>query len=288
LFSFLCRVRTVVHLSDLHFGQIDEAMLAPLITFIHGIRPDLVAVSGDLTQRARSSQFEQARAFLETIRAPRIVVPGNHDVPMRNLFARFLRPLAKYRRYITEDLAPLYRDEEIMVLGINTARSLTIKGGRINETQIEMLREQLSDGGAEMIRILVTHHPFHVPEGGDEDDLVRCPPEATAKLGQCRLDILLAGHLHRGHTGPLAERFRMGGYSALAVSAGTAISTRVRGESNSFNVLRLEHPHIDVSRYSWEPESTTFVAASCERFTRTSSGWAGATPSSLPLTKGEI
>ena len=224
-------MRTVVHLSDLHFGQIDEAILAPLIAFIHGIRPNLVAVSGDLTQRARSSQFAQARAFLETIRAPRIVVPGNHDVPMRNLFARFFRPLAKYRRYITEDLAPFYRDEEIMVLGINTARSLTIKGGRINETQIASLRERLGDGGGEMIRILVTHHPFHVPEGGDEDDLVRCPPQALAKLGQCRLDILLAGHLHRSHTGPLAERFRIGGYSALAVSAGTAISTRVRGES---------------------------------------------------------
>ncbi len=269
-------MRTVVHLSDLHFGQIDEAILAPLIAMIDGIRPDLVAVSGDLTQRARSSQFEQARAFLETIRAPRIVVPGNHDVPMRNLFARFLRPLAKYRRYITEDLAPLYRDEEIMVVGINTARSLTIKGGRINETQIEMLRERLSDGGGKMIRMLVTHHPFHVPEGGDEDDLVRCPPEATAKLGQCRLDILLAGHLHRSHTGPLAERFRIGGYSALAVSAGTAISMRVRGESNSFNVLRIEHPHIDVSRYSWEPDCTAFVAASSERFTRTSTGWARA------------
>ncbi|MGH8563092.1 MAG: metallophosphoesterase family protein [Gammaproteobacteria bacterium] len=274
-------MRTVVHLSDLHFGQIDEAILAPLIAMIDGIGPDLVAVSGDLTQRAQSSQFEQARALLEALRAPRIVVPGNHDVPMRNLFARFFRPLAKYRHYITEDLAPFYRDEEIMVVGINTARSLTIKGGRINETQIEMLRERLSDGGGEMVRILVTHHPFHVPEGGDEDDLVRCPPEAKAKLGQCRLDVLLAGHLHRGHTGPLAERFRIGGYSALAVSAGTAISTRVRGEPNSFNVLRIEQPHIHVSRHSWEPDCTGFVAASSERFTRTPTGWARAVGSQV-------
>jgi 3',5'-cyclic AMP phosphodiesterase CpdA len=280
-------VRTIVHLSDLHFGQIDEAILAPLIAFIHGIRPDLVAVSGDLTQRAQSSQFEQARAFLETIQAPRIVVPGNHDVPMRNLFARFLRPLAKYRRFITEDLAPFYRDEEIMALGLNTARSLTLKGGRINETQIAMLRERLSDGGGEMVRILVTHHPFHVPEGGDEEDLVRCPPEARGMLGQCRFDILLAGHLHRSHTGPLAERFRIGGYSTLAVSAGTAISTRVRGEPNSFNVLRIERPHIDVSRYSFEPDGRAFVAARSEEFTQTPTGWARTTPSNLPLTKGE-
>ncbi|MGH8468300.1 MAG: metallophosphoesterase family protein [Gammaproteobacteria bacterium] len=269
-------MRTVVHLSDLHFGKIDEAILAALIAVIQEITPNLVVVSGDLTQRARSSQFEQARAFLETIRAPRIVVPGNHDVPMRNLFQRFFRPLAKYRRYITEDLAPFYRDGEIMVLGINTARSLTIKGGRISETQIASLRKRLGDGGGERIRILVTHHPFHVPEGGDEDDLVRCPSQALAKLGQCRLDILLAGHLHRGHTGPLAERFRIGGYSALAVSAGTAISTRVRGERNSFNVLRIERPRIDVSRHSWEPDCTAFVAARSEQFTRTPAGWARA------------
>lgn len=269
-------MRTIVHLSDLHFGQIDESILAALIAVIQKITPNLVVVSGDLTQRARSSQFEQARAFLETIRAPRIVVPGNHDVPMRNLFARFFRPLAKYRRYITEDLTPFYRDEEIMVVGINTARSLTIKGGRTNETQIASLRERLGDGGGELIRILVTHHPFHVREGGDEDDLVHCPPQALAKLGQCRLDILLAGHLHRSHTGPLAERFRIGGYSALAVSAGTAISTRVRGERNSFNVLRIERPRIDVSCWSWDPERLAFVPGSPEHFLHTPTGWARA------------
>jgi len=270
-------VRTIVHLSDLHFGKIDEAILAALIAVIQKITPNLVVVSGDFTQRARSSQFEQARAFLETIRAPRIAVPGNHDVPMRNLFARFFRPLAKYRRYITEDLAPFYRDEEIMVVGINTARSLTIKGGRINESQMANVCERLGSGGGEMIRILVTHHPFHVPEGGDEDDLVRCPPQALAKLGQCRLDVLLAGHLHRSHTGPLAERFRIGGYSALAVSAGTAISTRVRGERNSFNVLRIERPHIDVSCCSWDPERLAFVPpGSPEHFLHTPTGWARA------------
>ncbi|MGH8479031.1 MAG: metallophosphoesterase family protein [Gammaproteobacteria bacterium] len=276
-------MRTIAHLSDLHFGHIDEAMLAPLIAFIHEIRPDLVAVSGDLTQRARSRQFVAARAFLETIPAPRIVVPGNHDLPMRNLFARFFRPLASYRRYITNDLAPFYRDEEIMVLGINTARSRTIKGGRINATQIASLCERLGNGGGERIRILVTHHPFHVPEGGDEEDLVRCPPQALARLGQCRLDILLAGHLHRSHTGPLAERFRIGGYSALAVSAGTTISTRVRGERNSFNVLRIERPNIEVSCCSWDPERSAFVPGSPEHFLRTPSGWARAGRAADPL-----
>ena len=109
-------MRTLVHLSDLHFGRIDHAILRPLIETVQGLKPDLVAVSGDLTQRARSTQFREARAFLDALPGPQIVVPGNHDVPLYNLFARFLRPLSKYQRYITDDLEPFYADAQIAIL----------------------------------------------------------------------------------------------------------------------------------------------------------------------------
>ena len=99
-------MRTLVHLSDLHFGRIDPQLLEPLATKIKEINPDVVAVSGDLTQRARSHQFREARVFLDTLPKPQIVVPGNHDVPLYNVFSRFFSPLDKYRRYITEDLRP--------------------------------------------------------------------------------------------------------------------------------------------------------------------------------------
>src|SRR6266540_2867345 len=121
-------MRSIVHLSDIHFGRINEEVIAPLIETVKKINPDLVAVSGDLTQRARSHQFREARAFLESLPTPQIVVPGNHDVPLHNVFARFMQPLRKYRRYITDDLRPFYYDDEIAVLGVNTARSLTMKG----------------------------------------------------------------------------------------------------------------------------------------------------------------
>ena len=136
-------MRTLVHLSDLHFGRVNAQIIAPLIETISEINPDLVAVSGDLTQRARSHQFREARAFLDALPQPQIVVPGNHDVPLHNVFTRFLQPLDKYRRYITDDLQPVYADEEIVVVGVNTARSLTIKGGRINEDQVARIREKL-------------------------------------------------------------------------------------------------------------------------------------------------
>ena len=117
-------MRTLVHLSDLHFGRVDAALLAPLRALVERLEPDVVVVSGDLTQRARSGQFQQARVFLDSLPGPQIVVPGNHDVPLYNVFSRFLTPLVKYRRHVTDDLSPEYVDEEIAVLGINTARSL--------------------------------------------------------------------------------------------------------------------------------------------------------------------
>ncbi|HMF56075.1 MAG TPA: metallophosphoesterase family protein, partial [Pyrinomonadaceae bacterium] len=104
-------MKLIAHLSDLHFGRVDYSVIEPLIETVNGLKPDVVAVSGDLTQRARSAQFEEARKFLERLPGPQIVVPGNHDVPLHNVFARFVQPLDKYRRYITDDLQPFYADE---------------------------------------------------------------------------------------------------------------------------------------------------------------------------------
>ncbi|UUZ49715.1 metallophosphoesterase [Massilia sp. B-10] len=135
-------------------------MLAPLRELVHALAPDVVVVSGDLTQRAKSEQFEEARAWLDTLPGPQIIVPGNHDISLYNVFRRFLQPLTRYKRYITDDLDPIYVDQEIAVLGVNTARSLTFKDGRVNEEQVAAIRTQLAGLSQELVRIIVTHHPF--------------------------------------------------------------------------------------------------------------------------------
>src|ERR1051325_4655823 len=150
-------MRTIVHLSDLHFGRIDPAILAPLVKFIGEIKPDLVAISGDLTQRARTAEFLAAKEFLARIPFPKIVVPGNHDVPLHNLFARFVRRLDRYQRYITADLQPVFADEEIVVVGVTTARAFTWKDGRINVGQLEQLRRTMRAAPAGTTKIVVTH-----------------------------------------------------------------------------------------------------------------------------------
>jgi 3',5'-cyclic AMP phosphodiesterase CpdA len=236
----------VAHLSDLHFGRVERATLEPLRRRVIELAPDLVVISGDLTQRARGRQFREARAFLDSLPGPQIVVPGNHDVPLYNVLARFLRPLAGYRRAIGADVEPSYVDDEIAVLGVNSARALAFKGGRVNAGQLARVARILRRLPAEVVRIVVTHHPFEVPE----------------RLAGHGVDVLMAGHAHAAS---------VAGSSVLVVQAGTATSSRTRETPNSFNLLRVSSRRIDVREYRLRGAS--FVPAAAESFQRGTTGW---------------
>jgi 3',5'-cyclic AMP phosphodiesterase CpdA len=267
-------MRTIVHLSDLHFGRVDPQLLAPLVQTIQAIAPNLIAVSGDLTQRARRSQFLQARAFLQQLPFPKIVVPGNHDVPLYNIVARFLSPLTGYRRYIADDLRPVFVDEEMIVVGLNSARSVIFRrgGGRLNDEQVQRAAARLGSAAPHVVRIVVTHHPFELPEGHGEEHLIGGSRMAMEPLARAGADLFLAGHLHVSHVGRTAERYKISGHSALVVQAGT-MSTRGRGEPNSFNVVRLDRPRITVDRQTWDEESQTFRTSWKGAFQHTPEGW---------------
>ena len=270
-------MRTVVHLSDIHFGRIDRTTVQPLKDAISRIKPDLLAVSGDLTQRARRTEFAQARGFLDALPFQRLVVPGNHDVPLHNVFRRFVTPLARYTQAITDDLAPVYRDEEMIVVGVNTARSWTWGEGRINAGQVDQIVEHLSGVSKGLIRIVVTYHPFDLPEGVKEARLLGRAAMAMEKLSAAGADLFLAGHLHISHIGHTAERYNIAGHSALVVQAGT-VSTRSRGEQPSFNVLRIERPRISVERLVWDPDRGAFAEMTASHFVHTETGWSSADP----------
>ena len=266
-------MRTLVHLSDLHFGRVDPALLDPLRNLVREIAPDVVVISGDLTQRAKSEEFEAARAYLDTLPGPQIVVPGNHDISLYNVFRRFVQPLDRYKRYITEDLDPVYIDDEIAVLGVNTARSLTWKDGRVNKEQVEKIRETLASLPPEVLRVVVTHHPFDLPEGCTDDDLVDRAHMAMDAFADVGVDLLMAGHLHKSHAGNTQARYKISEYAALVVQAGTATSTRGRGEVNSFNVIRAESRKIEVDRYGWDTVHCQFQLLNTEKFVRSGNIW---------------
>ena len=265
-------MRRILHLSDLHFGRVNPLLIEPLLTTVREIEPHLVAISGDLTQRARSHQFLEARSFLDALPKPQIVVPGNHDIPLHNLFARFFEPLTKYKRYITDNLQPVYEDDEMIIIGVNTARSSVFKGGRINRSQVVRLQEKFCALGERVVKAVVTHHPFDLPDEHSDRHLVGRAKMAMAGLAECGADLFLAGHLHISHTGH-TKRYKIHGHSALVVQAGTATSTRERGEANSFNLLSIQHPEIIVERFSWNPATATFDVSSVERFIQSDEGW---------------
>ena len=265
-------MRTLVHLSDLHFGRTDPKLIEPLVADVNGLGADLVVVSGDLTQRAKKAQFEAARDFLARLAPPRLVVPGNHDVPLYRVWERFLSPLGKYRRIVEPDLEPKFVDGEIAVVGVNTARSLTFKDGRINHEQMKSIRRRLAPLGPSVTKVVVTHHPFDLPDQKGDVDLVGRARAAMAVFSQCGVDLLLAGHFHVSQAGA-SERDEIAGYSALVVQAGTATSTRSRGEENSFNVLRVENRRVDVERRIWHADAGAFRTDRVERFARDGDRW---------------
>ncbi|MGI8819769.1 MAG: metallophosphoesterase family protein [Chthoniobacterales bacterium] len=265
-------MRTLVHLSDLHFGRINPAILEPLLALIREISPALVAVSGDLTQRARTAEYVAARDFLQRIPFPQIVVPGNHDVPLHNIVSRFVRSLDRYRSYITDDLQPFYADEELVVVGVNTARAFTWKDGRINRGQLARLRAALEPLDSGRTKIVVTHHPFDLP-AGTHGQVVGRSRLSIKTLAECGVDLLLAGHFHIADIGSTATRYDIPGYSALIVSSGTSTSTRGRGQPNSLNVIRVDRTRVTIERHVWQPQANNFDLFSTENFAKLETGW---------------
>jgi 3',5'-cyclic AMP phosphodiesterase CpdA len=238
----------------LHFGAHDEDLVQAVARKADELKPDLLVVSGDFTQRARTEEFKDACSFLERLREAGhevLGVPGNHDVPLYDVLRRFLSPLTRYRRYIDETLCPFIELEGVAVLGVNTARSFTFKDGRLSEDQVDFIRETFARSDPDAVRVLVTHHPlFAVPVGEQVERAVGRHELALDAIEEAGVDLLLAGHAHHASVHSAADLVTRAG-GALVIQAGTATSTRVREQSQSFNVIDIADGNVTLTVQCW-------------------------------------
>lgn len=244
-------MRTIAHISDLHFGAIDPPLLDGLAADLADRKPDLLVISGDLTQRARPGQFRRAVEYLKRLPMPQLVVPGNHDVPKINVLARFLAPMAAYERFVTTDLFPAYRDDELMVVGLNSARSFTHKSGWLSTRQVERAKAMFAEAGRGKFKVLVTHHPFVPPPRKRNADVILRGESYLPMLEEAGVDVLLAGHLHMAYHDDLRSHYKASRDSVLSVQAGTATSSRRRGEPNAYNWVTVSPGLCTVAVRAW-------------------------------------
>ncbi len=252
----------LLQVSDPHFGTEQASVVEALVAFSLQQRPDLLVLSGDITQRARASQFRVARAFTDRLGMPVLAIPGNHDIPLFNVGARLLHPYARHCEAFGDELEPEHASPELLVLCVNTTRWYRHKNGEVSAAQIERVARRLACAGPAQLRVVVVHQPVAALRAGEVHNLLRGRAAALQRWAAAGADLVMGGHIHLPYVMALPDLAR----PMWAVQAGTAVSSRVRdGVPNSVNLLRWgsDAPagYCVIERWDYASVSQTFACA---------------------------
>lgn len=259
---------TLAHISDLHFGREHPRVIEGVLDRLASTQPEIVIISGDITQRARTREFESAQVFLARLEWPYLIIPGNHDISVYNLVERFGYPWRKWHRYIGDELEPVVKDDSYVAIGVNTTRRLgslfNWSRGRISEMQIKNITRYLAGDQSERLRVIAVHHPFWLPGRYQHYHIIGGRDLAIREFKKSGVDIILSGHVHYTYTHLL---------NGIVIShAGTAVSTRLLPDSpNSFKIVRGNCRQLSIETLVWN--GTDFSISTNQLFKRTESGW---------------
>jgi 3',5'-cyclic AMP phosphodiesterase CpdA len=257
-------VTTVLQISDPHFGTERPHVAAALLAFGRRLAPDAIVLSGDITQRARRAQFRAARAFVAALGCPHVLaIPGNHDIPLFDLFTRLFNPYREHRRAFGDELEPELEAADLLAVCVNTTRAYRHKHGEVSAAQIERVAQRLRAAAPAQLRVVVVHQPVAVLRAEDAENLLRGAESAVRQWSAAGADLILGGHIHLPYVLPLHDH--LGGLPrrTWAVQAGTAVSERIRREAdNSVNVVRYEPQekarHASIERWDYREETGVF------------------------------
>ncbi len=253
---------TIVHLSDIHYGPPFQEALEPiLLRQVQAESPNLVVVSGDLTQRAKSAQFLQARAFLERLPNPYLVIPGNHDVPLYNVFDRLFRSLERYKRHIRPQVDMTVQVDGITAVGLNSAFGWTNDAGRITASQLASAEEAFAAAPKPTFKLVVTHHHFVNPPGVHQRGL---PERLLERFAAWGVELVLTGHTHLSHI----ERHPAGPVLAQAATATANRWKKLAKRVNSFHVITVGPDAIQVQVREFDPARQIYAPVECFAFDR--------------------
>ncbi len=265
------RTIKIAHLSDVHFGRIAHPdVVDAIIDDVNGAAADLVVVSGDFTQRARTRQYRAAATMLASFDVPWLVVPGNHDVyPWWRPVSRLVNPLRRYRRWITANLTPSFVKPGLAVLGINSAFGWTVKGGRIVESQRAAMRAFFGGAQEGAFRVLVVHHHLTQLDALGRHDLARQAKDTLNCAAEMNVDLILCGHLHVSHTSHV--EVVPNGHGLVVATAGTATSDRGRKKfrnTNFYTQISINDEAFEIAERQFNPDLVQFEEVRRESFQR--------------------
>ncbi len=258
----------VAHISDPHFGRIASAHVQEnLIDSVRAYTCDAILVTGDLTQRARRSEFRAAKEFIEALPEPQLVIPGNHDVHAwwHRPDLRIFNPLRRYKRKISVELEPELVLPGLAVLGLNTAHGLTVKSGRCTSRHLARIRNFFAGQLPGTLKILAVHHPLSVPKRLQTLDIAHNGERVLATASENGVDVICAGHWHLAHT----EHHHLSGSGVLLSLAGTATSDRWRAPQlgvNSWNLIEKTSQWTEIRVYAYDRASRVFQRHACTRY----------------------